>query len=188
MDTMGMVILIPIVIAIEQRDCMIPVKIALFIQKYRNKLLSILVLLVVCACSGSSQWRGDSAIGSPGPANSARLFLPPANDLTGLELEFVQMKDGLRLYVNVFGLEIPEEPDNPGHSRMFVSFREYSYHFSATRFQGGQRLLIPEYVQSEIIDFLQEGQPVYLQVERYESVIYPDKFLGLFHRMVNTCL
>lgn len=114
--------------------------------------------------------------------------MPPSNEFTGLELDFVQMKDGLRLYINVYGLEIPAEPDNLGYSRVFISFREYSYHFSAQRFQGGQRLLVPEYVQSEIIDFLQEGQPVFIQVGRYESTIYPDKFLDLFYRMVNTPL
>lgn len=98
------------------------------------------------------------------------------------------MKDGLRLYINVYGLEIPPEPDNPAYSRVFVSFREYAYHFSAQRFQGGQRLLIPQYVQAEIVDFLQEGQTVFIQVGRYESDIYPDKFLDLFNRMVSTPL
>lgn len=156
---------------------------------YRRRAFCALLFAFTGSCSSPcSQWTGDCAVGSPCSYNSARLYLSPSNQLAGLELDFVQMKDGLRLYINVTGLEIPEEEDNSGYSRVFISFREYSYHFSARRFQGGQRLLIPEYVQSEIIDFLQEGQPIFIQVGRYESDILPDKFLDLFYRMVNTSL
>lgn len=160
-----------------------------FVKNSKRGAFCTLLLLFATSCSGTcQQWCGDSAVGSPCSANSARLYLCPSNELTGLELDFVQMKEGLRLYINVYGLEIPPEPNSLDHSRVFVSFREYSYHFSAQRFQGGQRLLVPEYVQSEIIDFLQEGQAVHLQVGRYESTICPDKFLDLFHRMVKTPL
>lgn len=145
-----------------------------------------LLLLSLAACSDPccSQWQAESAVGTPYSYNSARLYLCPSNELTGLELELVRMRDGLRMYINVFGLDLPPEENNPDYSRVFVSFRNYSYHFSAARFLGGQRLLIPEHVQAEIIDFLQEGQPVALQVGRYKSDIYPDKFLDLFHKMV----
>lgn len=168
---------------------MILFKDSAFVNNSKRRVFGTLLLLATASCCNPCpEWVGDSAVGSPGSANSARLFLSPSNDLTGLELDFVQMKDGLRLYLNVFGLEIPPEPNDPDSSRVFISFREYSYHFSAARFQGGQRLLIPEYVQNEIIDFLQEGRPVFIQVGRYESTIYPDKFLDLFYRMVNTSL
>lgn len=148
------------------------------------------LLLIICsACSDPcTRWQYESAVGTPCSFNSSRLYLLPANEMTGLELELVRMRDGLRAYINVFGLEIPEEAGNPGHSRVYISYKEYSYHFSTVRFQGGQRLLIPEHVQAEMIDFLQEGQPVTLQVGRYRSEIYPDKFLSLFQQMVATPL
>lgn len=91
------------------------------------------------------------------------------------------------MYINVFGLEIPKE-NNCDTVRVFVSFKTFSYHFSATRFVGGQRLLVPEHVQEEIIDSLQEGQPVAMQVGRYKADIYPDKFLSAFYKMVETPL
>ncbi len=161
----------------------------LAVEILKGRALWALLLTLASSCSGPcSDWCGESAVGTPCSFNSTRLYLPPANELTGLELDFVQMKDGLRLYINVYGLEIPPEADNSAYSRVFISYRTYAYHFSAQRFQGGQRLLIPQYVQSEIVDFLQEGQPVSIQVGRYKSDIYPDKFLDLFYRMVNTAL
>lgn len=151
----------------------------------KRRALWALLLLISCSCSGPcSQWQGETCIGSSPSFSSGRIYLAPANEFSGLELEFVQMVDGLRLYLNVYGLEIPPENPNATTSRVFISFKDHSYSFSAARFVGGQRLLIPQHVQSEIVEYLQEGQTVFLQVGRYQADIYPEKFVDLFSKMV----
>jgi len=129
-------------------------------------------------------WQSECVTGSPEAFSSARIFLAPANEYSGLELEFVQMSDGIRLYLNVFGLEIPPEKFDSENSRVYISFRDHSYTFSAARFLGGQRLLIPRHVQEEIISYLQDNQPVFIRVGRYQADIYPDKFLELFQALI----
>ncbi len=155
----------------------------------RRRALFALLLLMSCSCSGPcSQWQAQTCEGSSASFSSARIYLAPANEFSGLELELVQTVDGLRMYINVFGLEIPPEQPNSPNSRVFISFKDHSYNFSAVRFTGGQRLLVPEHVQSEIVEYLQEGQSVHLQVGRYEAKIYPDKFVDLFNKMARAQL
>lgn len=142
-----------------------------------------IVLLTSCATSGLC-WKGGGVVGSAPAFGSARIILAPANEYSGLELEFVQSVEGLRLYLNVYGLEIPPEAEDSDSSRVYISFREHSYAFSARRFVGGQRLLIPPHVRDEIITYLQDDQPVFIQVGRYKADIYPDKFIELFKRLI----
>lgn len=162
---------------------------ASLIKGIQDGALWALFMFFIISCSGqSTNWQGESAIGSPTSLNSARLYLPPANEFSGLELEFVRMRDGLRLYLNVYGLEIPPDPADPGTSRVFFSFKDHAYHCSAARFLGGQRLLIPEHVQLEMIDYLQQGQSVFIQVDRYQAEVYPDQFMSLFKAMIGAPL
>lgn len=157
---------------------------ACFVKNFKRMALLSLLLLMASSCTApaATHWQTQTAIGSSSSLNSSRLYLPPANEFSGLELEFVLMRDGLRLYMNVYGLEISSEPYDSSISRVFISFKDHSYHFSAQRFLGGQRLLIPECVQSEMIEYLQEGRPLFIQVGRYQADINPDKFLDLFQR------
>jgi hypothetical protein len=89
------------------------------------------------------------------------------------------------MYINVFGLEIPPDCNDPDTSLVYVSFKDHSYNFRAFRFVGGQRLLIPDNTRDEIISYLQCDQPVYIRVGRYEGDIMPDKFLEAFNRLTN---
>ena len=150
----------------------------------RKRALWALFLLMSSSCSGPcGQWQGQTCEGSIATFSSARMYLAPANEFSGLELELVQTVDGLRMYINVYGLEIPTEQPGSHNSRVFISFKDHSYHFSAIRFTGGQKLLVPQYVLTEIVEYLQEGQSVHLQVGRYEANIYPDKFVDVFSKM-----
>ena len=153
----------------------------------RRRALCALLLFVSCSCSGpSGLWQAQTCEGSSPSFSSARIYLAPANEFSGLEIELVKTVDGLKMYLNVYGLEIPAEQPNGSTSRVFVSFKDHSYNFSALRFTGGQRLLIPEHVQSEIVEYLQMEQSVFLQVGRYQADIYPDKFVDVFQKMVRS--
>lgn len=146
---------------------------------------SLIPLINACCPSSPCQWQSECAIACNPNQSSARMYLCPANEFAGLELEFVVNACELRLYLNVFGLEIPPDPCDTAYSRVYISFRDHSYTFLAQRFIGGQRLLIPEKVQEEIIDYLQRDQPVFIQVDRYQSDIYPENFLKIFSRMIS---
>ena len=117
--------------------------------------------------------------------NSGRIYLCPSNEYSGLEVEFMRTFSGVRMYINVFGLEIPPNGDDLSTSQVYVSFKDYSYTFTAQRFTGGQRLLVPEETMEEIIECLTRGQPVFLRVGRYEGDIYPEQFSEIFTRLMS---
>ncbi|MBA3239576.1 MAG: hypothetical protein H0T62_14715 [Parachlamydiaceae bacterium] len=162
---------------------------ASLIKAAKDGALLSLFMIFMISCSGTStNWQGESAIGSPTSLNSSRLYLAPTNEFSGLELEFVQMRDGLRLYLNVYGLEIPPDAEDSCTSRVYFSFKDHAYHCAAARFLGGQRLLIPEYVQLEMVEYLQAGQSVFIQVGRYQANVYPEQFVSLFQAMIGARL
>lgn len=92
----------------------------------------------------------------------------------------------LRMYINVFGLEIPPDCNDPANSRVYISFKDHDYTFSARRFAGGQRLLVPEATRDEIVEYLCCDQPVFIRVGRYEADIYPLHFFDVYNRLMNT--
>ncbi len=173
-------------IAIDRRIRMFNSSVKVMSSMSKRRVLEALLLLVSSSCSGPlGLWQSQSCAGSAPEFSSERIFLCPANEFSGLELEFVRTLDGLRLFLNVYGLQIPSEQPEGSTSRVFISFKDHSYCFSAIRFSGGQRLLIPAHVLDEIVEYLQEDQSVFIQVDRYQADIYPGKFLPLFTRMVS---
>lgn len=124
--------------------------------------------------------------------SSARLILPAENTCSqGLEIEFMATCEGIKMYLNAFGLQIPaddccesycESPEFE-YSTVCLTIDGTTYPFSAKRFAGGQRLLVPPDVQDSIVVALHEGLCVSLSVGRYQSTISPDRFLRLYEKM-----
>ncbi len=154
------------------------------LNKTSLALLGTLGLICINSCTSTiNPWLIDSSCGTPASANSIRLYLCTSGGCGDLGLELVRTCEGIRLYLNVFGLNIQPCERDETVSTVFVSFRERSYSFCADRFLGGQRLLIPKSVQDEIIEYLQQNQPVLIRVGRYQADIYPDQFLKPFAKM-----
>lgn len=148
-----------------------------------------LFLFTLSGCSPCDQdWSYDCSIARNPCQSSGRIYLCAANQFSGLEIELVRTQCDLRMYINVFGLEIPTDPNDAADSRVYISFRDHSYTFSAARFTGGQRLLIPERTRDEIIDYLICEQPVFIRIGRYEADIYPKHFLDVYNRLMLTNL
>jgi len=155
------------------------------IDTYWKGVLAALFLILLSSCSSCCQvWHFENTLGTLPTYNSSRIYLCPGCETNGLELELVRTTCGLNLYINVFGLEVPADCNDPETTQVYVSFREYSYTFPAFRFVGGQRLLIPADARDEIISWLMAGQSVYLRVGRYDGDIMPDKFGQVFERLL----
>jgi len=144
--------------------------------------------LLLTSCASTSVWQIDSSQGIPSTFNSVRLYLCTSGGCGDLGLELVRTCEGIRLYLNVYGLDIPPSERDSSISMVYISFREQSYTFCADRLLGGQRLLIPKNVQDDIIEYLQRGQPVFIRVGRYQADIYPEQFLKPFQKMVGAPL
>lgn len=99
-----------------------------------------------------------------------------------MEVELVQTRCLLRMYINSHGMELPADPCDPFSSQVYVSFRSHSYTTRFDRLVGGHRLLVPDAVRNEIVDSLLEGQPVFIRVGGFEANIMPDKFAAVYHK------
>lgn len=158
-------------------------------QKIKQAIcLSALSMLLTACCSEPIRyWKLENNCGYCPMFESARMYLKPANQFAGIELEFVWSPYGLRLYLNVSGLQIPSNPCDPTTSLVFISFKDHSYSFAAPRFQGGQRLLIPDDVRNEIVSYMQDEQTVFIQTGSYQADISPCEFLAIFNRLMKGC-
>jgi hypothetical protein len=146
--------------------------------------LSTAMLLPSCCFLPCGPWKLCCSKGALTHMNSFRLYLPAKCDSKNLEIEFVATSDGLRLYLSVYGLEIPASEEDCHRSLVSIDFGESCYDFFADRFVGGQRLLLPVYVQNDIVAALQIGQTVSLTTGRYSADIPADQFLDLFDKMM----
>lgn len=153
-------------------------------MKWTICLASLSVLLTACCSTSCPSWQLQTNCGYCPMFSSARMYLKPVNQFSGIELEFVWSPYGLRLYLNVSGLQIPSNPSDSSTSLVYISFRDHSYCFAAPRYQGGQRLLIPDDVRNEIVSYMQEEQSVFIQTGCYQADISPCDFLPIFDRLM----
>lgn len=154
----------------------------------RAVLALFLIILSSCSCFSwfcniCSPWCCEGNCAWDPCFSSQRIYLSPANKYSGLEMELMNFRGEIRMYLNVCGPEIPPYPDDPSKAEIFLNFRDHHYRTLAERLRGGQRLLIPECVRDEIIWYLFQCQPVFLQVGRYSTDLPPDRFAEIWHRM-----
>ena len=108
------------------------------------------------------------------------------NTLGGLELELDFGISGLRMYVNVFSLEVPSHAETPHIAQVVIHINEERFVFFAHILQGGQRLLLPEEASNTIIEALSAGFPVTISTGRYRSVILPANFQKQYKALIKT--
>ena len=84
-------------------------------------------------------------------ASYVKVYLPPCNTFSGLEIVFIACNRDIRLYCNTLTLLFPCLYNDEKHSEVFLTIEEEKYTFIAERLQGGQSLLMPEEAQLLII-------------------------------------
>lgn len=140
------------------------------------------LFLTSCSSGCGPEWCCVTHQVSPSDYSSRRIYLPANNGFNQMEVELVQTKCSLRMYLNSHGLEIPADPSDPSKALVYVSFRSHSFTTKFDRLVGGHRLLVPENVRDQIVDSLLSGQPVYIRVGAFEADIMPDKFAAIYSK------
>ncbi len=146
----------------------------------RGRALAVLPLIFFlssCVEPSSCDWQREE-YHSHFPGYSSKIIsLPPANDDFGLELELASYStESDRMYINLFSLPIPENPNRPKKVDVAIAFESSTETVEADLFSGGQRILLPPEAAQKIIDSLLEGQAVTISVDRYRGEIYPENF------------
>lgn len=150
------------------------------------KRASIALFLFLSACTTPCpQWILQKAVTNCPSYNSGKVTLAPDNTFCGLELEITRGACGLRMYINVFSLELM--PEHPMQSCVVVKVtcgdREQSH--NGFLYQGGQRVLLPGIARDSIIESLCQNEPVCIAVGRYRSEILPYDFAVKYQALLN---
>ncbi len=104
-------------------------------------------------------------------------------DYSSLSLEIVRTASGTRMYLNTYSLPLSPVSDNTNKIELTLSTENGSCPVFVDSLEGGQRLIIPSDVASDVICHLLEGKPVTLSIGRYQSTIIPDNFASVYHRL-----
>lgn len=139
---------------------------------------AIALFLIISACSPSScpQWRMDSIDSSYPPVCSQKLFYRAEDSFNEVELEFVSGSYGIRGYLNIYSIPLGSKGCSSDTVAVVVKICDTVYNAQSSLLIGGQRVLLQEDMTTHIIDALNNGYEVVIQVEKYQSTIFPANF------------
>ncbi len=140
------------------------------------------VLLTSIACTPKSNWKHTHIEGSSDQHNSSRLSYGISNTHNTLQMEVIHRKQSYKGYLFVQGRVIPEAEGNPRLALVSVSIEGIKESFLVPRYEGGQRLSLPEDLLKKILQNLEEGTEVTLQVAGYLTTLDPNGFSSLYEK------
>lgn len=143
-----------------------------------------LILFLLSACSKPChQWELITVKADCPPVLFSKIFLPAVNNFNGIETEFLSTGHDVQLYFNARTLEFPTNPRNPSLTDVTFTIDGHQYQTQAERFEGGQRLLLPESAQQPIIFALMGGCTVDVNIGRYQATLIPDNFSCIYNQI-----
>lgn len=113
----------------------------------------------------------------------SKAYLPVCSRFSGIEAELLCAGAEKHLYLNAFSLQFPKCADDEDTTEVIVLINDIEYTFIAQRFEGGQRLLLPEIAQQLIIDALLEGHCIDLSTGHYRATLIPDNFVNVYNKL-----
>lgn len=152
-------------------------------EKRAFSALFLFLLATSCSSSSCPKWQIEETITCSPCYNSGKIFFPPPDEFSGLELELARGPDDVRMYINVFSIEISGEADDSNAAQVLVDFGGEAETFTANILQGGQRLLLPPEATERILSSLLDGDYITISVDRYKAEIPSENFPKLYNSL-----
>lgn len=109
----------------------------------------------------------------------------PDNRFSGIELQFLRGDFGMITYLNVYCQTILPSSLDPCASNVFIRIDDQDSFYLAHRMEGGQRLLLPEEAQEQLITNLWNGKEVTVLLDGYCTTYSPNYFRRLYKDFVS---
>ncbi len=155
----------------------------LCILSQKRALVALFLILFSACTEPCRQWNYDR-IGASCPAyESSRMTLCGSSNAFPLRLVIVHTISGIRMYVDLLGLEAPPDPTDPFKALITITTAEETFDVSAFRFEGGQRLLLPSEDADRLIDLLLNDQTFSLAVGSSRSDVIPNGFSAAYSQL-----
>lgn len=121
------------------------------------------------------------------PVNYAKIYLCPDNEFCEMEIELLCTGYDTQLFLNTTSLIIPPSQNGESLADVIIAIDDIQYFVSAERFEGGQRLLLPQEVQQLIIMALIEDREIVITCGRYKTNIISKNFRNIYCKILPTC-
>ncbi|MBS0627832.1 MAG: hypothetical protein JSS09_06435 [Verrucomicrobia bacterium] len=140
------------------------------------------MLLILAACTPKSHWNVSQIDGGSSQFRSSRLSYVISNASNSLQMEIIRREKALKGYLFVQGRTLLEHPETPKHSLIFVQIKEETNSYLVSRYEGGQRLLLPDDLLQKILKALKDETEVTLKVSGYQTTLTPAGFSSSYEK------
>jgi hypothetical protein len=141
-------------------------------------------LSCLCSCHRQDPWSINYIRTGNQAFNSSKLCYRSHDKINGIDLEILSTTENLRIYLLVHSQPIPSYKDNPKKAYVEINAKNQKHVFTASRREGGQKILLPETMHGLIFSTLSEGAPLTIQLEGYISIIEPYQFTKLLDKIL----
>lgn len=146
--------------------------------------LSLPFFIFFVSCSPKNQYWKFRTINADFPYSSySKAYLATCHPFDGLEVELLFNGFDSILFLNTLILCFPESTDGSGMIEVKINIEDRSYIFLADRFEGGQRIKLPENAKQLIIASLLDGRCPQIIVDRYHAILQSDNFRRIYNRL-----
>lgn len=149
--------------------------------------LALFLLVLLSSCSTSMRkWKLKCNKASSCEFTGSRLYLPPENEFSEVEVDIIKTSREKLIYLNAKGLEFQaEQKDSSEHAILPVAIHvdDQEHCYSAFLLQGNQRILLPEKACSLIISSLLDHKKVTIFVSNRSTVLTNEHFIAHYSKL-----
>ncbi|MEM7175132.1 MAG: hypothetical protein AAF443_04290 [Chlamydiota bacterium] len=147
-------------------------------------MLALLTGAFLLGCSTSSPWKEVAILNDDPDYELVKLTYSADNLFNGIELELTRYGNAIRGYLNANRYSFPMNEKDPQHIGVAISSERGNQRFLAERFEGGQRLRLPEQAVTHLIETLMENFAVTIRCGYFKQMLLPDQFHRHYQTLV----
>jgi hypothetical protein len=149
------------------------------------RILLLATILLLTSCNKQSHWSNDQVHSRQQESRSAKLYYRSPDPVHGIDLEFLQTQEHLKVYLNVHSIPVPAHEGNPKSAQVNLLINSEPMRCVAYRLEGGQRFLLPDEIAEMLIKALKNNQEVSISLTGYRSIVKAEDFSAKFDRLLH---
>jgi len=103
-----------------------------------------------------------------------------------MKLEIIRKNRRHTAYLSVGSRAIPPLRENTKQAEIWVQIGDEKNSYIVSRYEGGQRLLLPENLLEKILDTLKGGTEIAIQASGYSLKLSPEGFAPQYEKFQKT--
>ena len=148
-------------------------------------LSTFLLFIFLFGCSRPSHWTSDQMDSSEKKFRSTKLSYLSKDSLHEIDLEFLNIEDRLKVYLNVHSVPVPPDQDDPKSALLKLNINGEMIRCQTYRFEGGQRFLLSDEVAKIVIQSLQNNKEITFILPGYRATIKAEDFSSKFDQLLH---